>query len=65
MPSLSDQVQQQQQKQKTQHDRRYTNCSFKQGASVLVYSVRQQSNNIHSSYLLGKILILRPAGPLS
>ena len=62
MPSLRDQVQQQQQKQKTQHDRRCTNCSYQQGDSVLARNFRQGSTN-DLTRLPGKIL--KPAGPLS
>ena len=59
---LRDQVQQQQQKQKTQHDRKCTNRSFQQGDSVLAHNFRQVSTN-DLPWLLG--IILRPVGPLS
>ena len=62
MPSLRDQVQQQQQKQKTQHDKRCTNRSFQQGDSVLARNFRQGSTN-GLTWLPGRIL--KPAGPLS
>ena len=62
MPSLRDQVQQQQQKQKTQHDRGCANRSFQQGDSVLAHNFRQGSSN-DFPWLLGTIL--RPVGPLS
>ena len=62
VPSLRDQVQQQQQKQKTQHDRGCANRSFQQGDSVLAHNFRQGSSN-DLPWLLGTIL--RPVGPLS
>ena len=62
VPSLSDQVQQQQQKQKAQHDRGCTNRSFQQGDSVLARNIRQGSSN-DLPWLLG--MIVRPVGPLS
>ena len=61
MPSLRDQVQEQQQKQETQYDRRCTNRSFQQG-TVLARNFRQGSTN-DLTWLPEKIL--KPAGPLS
>ena len=62
MPSLRDQVKQQQQKQKTQYDRRSANRSFQQGDSVLANNFRLGYTN-NSTWLSGKNL--KVAGPLS
>ena len=45
VPSLRNQVKQTQQKQKTQHDRRYANHSFQHGDSVLAHNFRLGSTN--------------------